>query len=862
MFRGSLLLWVHGAMQCRELKDGLTRLPIAPVLGELEAALGRHRNAVVVAPPGAGKTTAVPLTLVRAPWMSGRRMLLLAPRRLAARAAASRMASLLGEEVGETVGYRIRMESRVGPRTRIEVMTEGVLTRMLQSDPGLGDVGAVIFDEFHERSLDADLGLALCREVQGALNDSLRILVMSATLDPAPVAALLGGAPLIQCEGRSFPVETRYVDCPPSRPVERAVADTLLRSAAAREGNILAFLPGAPEIRRVARMLAAGGLGRDWDVSPLYGNLTRALQDRAIGPPSEGRSKIVLASAIAETSLTIEQIRVVVDSGLQRVPRFDPRTGMTRLVTLPVSQASADQRRGRGGRLGPGICYRLWGENGHAALAVRNRPEILETDLAGLALELALWGASPAELDWLDPPPAAAFEQGRALLTDLGAVDVHGKITPHGRSMAELPLHPRLAHMVLSASQESMGSAACEVAALLSERDPLHFDGGVRDSDLRLRMEVLNGFKTRAPISIPGCSVDHDAVRRILRAAALLQRRAGLGPRRDPHPDVGRILAWAYPDRIACRRPEGGGRYLMANGRGAVFDRPDPLSSEGWLVIPELDGERREARIFMAAPCDREHLMSQFRGRVRWQEEVGWDEQRKAVAAVRRLTLGALCLRTEPLADPDPRALSVAMVSGIRRSGIAALPWTRSSRTLQARAMLLRRLGAGGEEWPDLSDHGLASDLDGWLAPWLDAITSLKALARLDLQAALRGRLSRHQQQLLERLAPTHILVPSGGRRPIDYSAERPVLAVRLQEMFGAAETPVIAEGRLPLQLHLLSPAGRPVQVTQDLSGFWKNGYPAVRKELKGRYPKHSWPDDPLSARPTSRARPRQGEVE
>jgi ATP-dependent helicase HrpB len=842
--------------------DIIGRLPVATALEELEAALDRRRNVVMVAPPGAGKTTAVPLALLHAPWLCGKRMLLLAPRRLAARAAACRMAALLHEPVGETVGYRIRMESRVGPRTRIEVITEGVLTRMLQSDPGLTGVGIVIFDEFHERSLDADLGLALCREVQGVLNESLRLLVMSATLDPAPVTTLLDNAPLIHCEGRAFPVETRYVPFPQSKPMERAVTEILLRSTAAEEGNILAFLPGAPEIRRVARLLAAAGLDNRWDVAPLYGNLTRVQQDGAIGPPPAGRSKIVLASAIAETSLTIEQIRVVVDSGFQRAPRFDPRTGMTRLVTLPVSQASADQRRGRAGRLGPGICYRLWSETAHAGLSAHNRPEILDTDLTGLALELALWGAvSPDDLGWMDPPPAATFEQARALLIDLEAMDDSGKITAHGRSMAELPLHPRLAHMVLAARQESTGSSACEVAAILSERDPLHFTGGMRDADLRLRMDVLNGFKAHTPITIPSCSVDYDAVRQILKVAALLQQRMGFKALQDSPPDVGRLLAWAYPDRIACRRPESVGRFLMTNGRTAFFDPPDPLSTHDFLVIPELDGERCDARIFMAAAYDRATLMDQFSRQVKWQEAVAWDDQRQAVTAVRRLTLGPLCLRSEPLAAPDPRSLTAAMLTGIRRNGFGVLPWTRTLRTWQARVMLLRKLAAGGEDWPDLSDAALIADLEPWLGPWLEGIASIKALVRLDLQAALRGRLSRRQQQLLEKWAPTHIVVPSGSRRPIDYSGETPVLSVRLQEMFGAVDTPAIADGRLPLQLHLLSPAGRPAQITQDLAGFWSNSYPSVKKELKGRYPKHHWPDDPLSARPTNRTKPRQARV-
>ena len=845
-------------MQNDRLADTIGRLPVAEAFERLKTALDAHGAAVLAAPPGAGKTTAVPLVLLGAEWLSGKRMLLLAPRRVAARAAADRMAGLLGEPVGETVGYRIRMESRVGPRTRIEVITEGVLTRMLQSDPALTDVGLVIFDEFHERSLDADLGLALCREVRGVFNENLRLLVMSATLDPEPVAALLDRAPLIRCEGRAFPVETRYLPPSGAKPVERAVSDAVLNSAARDEGSILAFLPGAPEIRRTARLLAAAALPDQWEVVPLYGSLDRKRQQAAISAPPAGRWKIVLATAIAETSLTIEQIRVVVDGGLQRAPRFDPRSGMTRLVTLPVSRASADQRRGRAGRMGPGICYRLWSESIHGTLPAHNRPEILDTDLAGLALELAQWGASPDRLGWLDPPPAAAFEQARSLLSGLGALDESGRITSHGREMAELPVHPRLAHMLLRARREGMGRTACEVSALLSERDPLLFAGPVRDSDLRLRLDMLYSFRAHARLDIPHGSADSASLRAILKAAAVLQRRLKLEDAPDAHPDAGRLLAWAYPDRIAMRRPDRIGRYLMTSGRGAYFDPPEPLGVHDFLVIAELDGDRRDARIFMAAGYDLHTLMAQFGDRVRWEERVSWDDRRQAVAAVRRLTLDALILRSEPLAAADPRAVSAAMLEGIRRSGIGVLPWSPGLRSWQARVELLRRVAAGGTDWPDVSDRALDAALETWLAPCLQGITSIKGLDRLDLSEALHSRLTWRQRQLLDQLAPTHLVVPSGSRRPIDYLADPPVLAVRLQEMFGALETPAIADGRIPLQLHLLSPAGRPAQITRDLAGFWRNSYPAVKKELKGRYPKHYWPDDPLAAEPTDRAKPRR----
>ncbi len=849
-----------GTMDNNALRENIDRLPVAAVLEEIGTALDRQRNAVLVAPPGAGKTTAVPLALLQAGWLSGKRMLLLAPRRLAARAAAYRMAALLAEPVGQTVGYRIRLDSRVGPGTRIEVVTEGVLTRMLQADPSLPGVGLVIFDEFHERSLEADLGLALCREVQGVFNETLRLLVMSATLDPSPVADLLGHAPLIRCEGRTFPVETRYVPPLPSKPIERAVADILLRSAAAGEGNILAFLPGAPEIRRVARLLMDAGLPDRWDVAPLFGNLTRVQQDAAIAPAPPGRHKIVLATAIAETSLTIEQIRVVVDCGLQRAPRFDPRAAMTRLVTLPVSRASADQRRGRAGRLGPGICYRLWSEARHVTLAAHNRPEILDTDLAGLVLELAQWGVpDPDALAWLNPPPTAAFEQANALMRDLGALNERNNITEHGRRMADLPLHPRLSHMILAAMREGMAAAACDVAAILGERDPLHFTGRRRDGDLHLRMEALEAFRARKPFAVADGAVDTAALRRILKGSAVLRRRLALTPDRETRADAGRLLAWAYPDRIACRRPDNAGRYIMTNGRGAFFDPPEPLTANDFLVIAELDGERRDARIFMAAAYDRETLMDQFSHRMDWQEQVVWNDRSGSVEALRRLTLGALTVRSETLARPEPQALTAAMIEGIARRGLDVLPWTRLLRTWQARVLMLRRVGAAGQDWPDVTDDALVAGMETWLGPYLEGMTRLKDLARLDLQSALRNRLTWRQQQLLDELAPTHWVVPSGSRLPIDYSTEAPVLAVRLQEMFGATQTPAIVGGRVPLLLHLLSPAGRPAQVTRDLAGFWQNSYPAVKKELKGRYPKHFWPDDPLSARPTARAKPRKG---
>jgi len=846
-------------MQRPHFSEIIDQLPVASVFGQLQDLLARHLSVVLVAPPGAGKTTAVPLVLLDQPWMSGKRILMLAPRRLAARSAAHRLATLIGEKVGQTTGYRVRLESRVGPQTRIEVITEGILTRMLQHDPSLDGVGLVIFDEFHERNLDADLGLALCRDVQGVLNENLRLLVMSATLDPAPVADLLGGAPLVECKGRMFPVATHYVEVSASCPAQRAVADAVLHSVANQEGSLLAFLPGAPEIRRTAKILEAANLPDLWILAPLYGTLPRNRQDTALARPPKGRYKIVLATAIAETSLTIDGIRVVIDAGLQRSPRFDPVSGMSQLVTRPVSRASADQRRGRAGRLGPGICYRLWSEAVHRTLPAHKRPEILDADLSGLALELAGWGVdNPAALGWLAPPPTPAFAQARQLLTELDALDSQGKITRHGRRMATLPLHPRTAHMVLTAQQKGMGALACDIAALMGERDPLHFVSHQRDADLRLRLEALAAYRAKQPFTHADTQVDHNALRTLQIIAKQLQHRLGIrsaSPSPAKRSNAGLVLAWAYPDRIAQKRPGSQARYLLTNGRGAFFGSPEPLSTSPYLVTAHLDGQRREARIFMAAAIDRHELMDQFSDRIRWQETIAWDSKRQAVTAIRRQRLGALTLDTEPLPDPDPQTVLTAFIAGIRKDGIMILPWRRSLRTWQARVRLLARMDAPGGPWPDVSDRMLTETLEKWLAPFVYGSSRLSDLSPRNFAFALNSLLDRGQQQALENQAPTHITVPSGSRLPIDYSAPVPVLAVRIQEMFGASTTPTIAGGRLPLMLHLLSPAGRPAQITQDLGSFWENSYPEVKKELKGRYPKHVWPDDPMHAAPTNRTK-------
>ena len=833
-------------------------LPVATIIDELRNALTDNACAVLQAPPGAGKTTCIPLALLAETWLGNRKIMMLAPRRLAARAAAMRMADLLDEKVGRTVGYRVRMDSCVSAATRIEVVTEGVLTRMLQSDPSLEGTGLVIFDEFHERSLDADLGLALCRDMQGVLNRNLRLLVMSATIDAGPVAAMLGDAALVTCSGRVYPVETRYVGLHTPKFSLDAICDTVLSAVRTEPGSILVFLPGAPEIRKVARRVEGFRLGPEWTVMPLFGNLTHRAQNLAIAPSPDGRRKIVLATPIAETSLTIEGIRVVVDSGLQRVPRFDVRSGLTRLVTVPVSQASADQRRGRAGRTAAGVCLRLWSEKLHHSLPAAHRPEILEADLAGLVLELAIWGVDdPSRLNWLDPPPRASFDSARDLLQSLGALDDSGRISDHGRKIALMPLHPRLAHMVVAAHHIRQASVACDIAALLSERDVVRFEPGRQDVDLRIRFDLVQAARRNQRLRYAGATVDQSALQRVIRVADHLRRRLGCKVTEGDFVSLGRFLAWAYPDRIARRRKGVRGKYLLTNGRGAYLDPAAVLAAEEFLIAAELDGERREARIYRAAAYSMDTLMLQFALQVKRVEAVEWDTGRQAVAARCDWKLGALTLRSELLAAPDPQLTLEALLTGIRKQGLQCLPWTRALRHWQERVCFLRHLSAGGLDWPDVSSTGLEASLSRWLAPYLTAMARLSDLARVDLRSALFNLLPYQQHRQIDELAPTHLTVPSGSRIPIDYSGDVPVLAVRLQEMFGLGQTPRVAGGRQPLLIHLLSPAGRPVQITQDLAGFWQIGYPEVKKELKGRYSKHYWPDNPLEARATARVRPK-----
>lgn len=831
-------------------------LPVDTLLPSLMTILATRRAVVLEAPPGSGKTTRVPLALLgllpalpgAAPdWLREQRVLMLEPRRLAARTAARFMAAQLGEAVGERVGYRTRLDTRVGAATRLEVVTEGILARLLREDPSLTGYGAVIFDEFHERSLQADLGLALVRECQAVLRDDLRLVVMSATLDPGPLSRLLDDAPALACDGRLHPVAVRY-RASGRLPLLDHLRSEILQLLREESGSLLVFLPGEGEIRRLAERLQAS-VPVEVDLCPLFGQLTSEQQDQAIAPAAPGRRKVVLATSIAETSLTIEGIRVVVDAGLMRTPCFDPGSGMTRLVTQRVSRANAEQRRGRAGRLGPGLCVRLWSEEEQQRLQAFATPEILEADLADLVLELAAWGTrDPAGMAWLDRPPAPAWAQARAGLERLGALSGEGGITPHGRALLKLGLTPRLAHLVLCGREAGLGRLAAELAALLAERDLLGVAAG---ADLRSRLAVLRGERAAGDI-------DRGRLRLVRDSARRLQHEV-TGD--DSPADIGRLLARAWPEAVACRRPGREARYLLASGRGALLSPDDPLAGEPWLVVAATDGQAREARIFLAAPLDGADVEARFADRIRHEDTLSWDAGCGAVTARRRRLLGAIVLDEQPLRRPAGDALMTAFIAGVQATGSDALPWTPALRQWQARVGLLQRLDPTG--WPDVSDGALLERFADWATPWLEGMASLSDLASLPLSDALASLLDWPRQQALERLLPRTIAVPSGSEIEIDYTPEHgPVLAVKLQEMFGLEATPRLAEGRVPLTLHLLSPARRPVAITADLASFWRHAYGDVRKDLRGRYPKHPWPEDPLGApaqRGVKHPRPRHG---
>ncbi|MGX5218081.1 ATP-dependent helicase HrpB [Pseudomonas segetis] len=840
----------------------MNSLPIDHLLPALCDALGARDEAVLEAPPGAGKTTRVPLALLDQPWLAGQQIIMLEPRRLAARAAAERLASELGEKVGQTVGYRIRLDSKVGPETRIEVVTEGILVRRLQEDPALEGVGLVIFDEFHERSLDADLALALTLNGRAMFRaaDSgeppLKVLLMSATLEGPRLAQLLDDAPVLTSEGRMFPVDILWSKPQPSgQYIEPRVIAACLEALDEQQGSILVFLPGQAEIRRVHQGLHES-LGDRQDVllCPLHGELDLNAQRAAINPAPTGKRKIVLATNIAETSITIDGVRVVIDAGLERVPRFDPRSGMTRLDTQRISKASATQRSGRAGRLEPGVCYRLWSQAQHEQLANFSAPEMLQADLAGLALQLARWGVELDELAWLDLPPAAAYAQARDLLRRLSALDERGVLSAHGQAMAELPTHPRIAHLLLRGQALGLGNLACDIAALLGEKDILRGAG----ADLHDRIVAMTGNPaSRGPVQ---------RARQLARQFRSYLRGPVLSPVADPdHPRwLAALLAFAYPDRVARQRREGSAEYRLANGRAAQFSEPDGLMKQPWLVIADLGSRQgqREERIYLAAALDPSLFDTVLAEQVVQRDELEWDERESVLKAERQRRLGELVLSRDALPGLNEDARIKALAGLVRRKGLELLPWRPELRQWQARIAFLRRLDiaqSGASQWPDLTDAALLDSLELWLAPYLGKVNRLSHFANLDLSNILLAQLPWPLPQQLDELAPKTLQVPSGSRIAIDYSEYPPVLAVRLQELFGLAQTPRIAGGRQGLLLHLLSPARRPVQVTQDLASFWANTYIDVKKDLKGRYPKHWWPDDPMEAEPTARAKPRKG---
>lgn len=838
-------------------------LPIDAVVPDLRQALATRHEAVLEAPPGAGKTTRVPLALLDEPWLAGQSILMLEPRRLAARAAAERLASELGEKVGETVGYRIRLESRVGPKTRIEVVTEGILTRRLQEDPALEGVGLLIFDEFHERSLDADLALALTLNGRELFRDEqpLKVLLMSATLEGEKLSTLLDDAPVVSSEGRMYPVTQRW-----GRPfqvgeyIEPRVVDSVLQALDDEPGSLLVFLPGQAEIRRVHQQLLEALAGRPGILlCPLHGELDLSAQRAAIEPAPPGMRKVVLATNIAETSLTIDGVRVVIDAGLARVPRFDPGSGMTRLDTQRISRASATQRAGRAGRLEPGVCYRLWSEAQHEQLAAYGSAEILQADLAGLALQLARWGVTPNQLRWLDIPPAAAYAQALDLLTRLGALapGAQGTLTAHGQAMAELPAHPRIAHLLLRGQDLGLANMACDVAALLGERDILRGGG----ADLHSRLALLSGESRAAKGGQGGVQRARQLARQY---RGYLRGKATAAVADPDHPRwLGALLALAYPDRVAQQRGAGGAQYRLANGRAAQFGEVDALMKEPWLVVADLGSRQgqREERIYLAAEFDPALFDGVLAEQVSCVDLLDWDEREGVLRAERQRKVGELVLSSEPLTGLDESARGRALLNLVRRKGLELLPWTPELRQWQARVSLLRQLDLSAQsqsEWPDVSDAALLASLEDWLLPYLGKVTRLSHFAQLDLSSILRNHLPWPLPQRLDEWAPSHLLVPSGSSIRLDYSEQPPILAVRLQELFGLAQTPRIAAGRQEVKLHLLSPARRPVQVTQDLANFWRTTYAEVKKDLKGRYPKHYWPDDPLVAEATARAKPRK----
>ncbi len=811
--------------------------------GELAHTLGGNNAAVLVAPPGAGKTTRVPLALLDEPWARAKKIIVLEPRRIAARASAERMAKTLGERAGETVGYRVRFGSKVSRATRIEVVTEGIFSRQILDDPELRGVAAVLFDEFHERSLDADMGLALARDAQTGLREDLRLLVMSATLDGARVARLLGDAPVVESEGRAFPVETRYLGRKPDMPLERQMADAIATALRADPGSVLAFLPGAAEIRRTQNFLEERVKDASTEIVPLFGALDAAVQDRAIAPAPKGCRKVVLATSIAETSLTIEGVRIVVDSGLARVPRYEPDIALTRLETVRASRAAVDQRRGRAGRTEPGICYRLWDEPQTASLAAFTQPEILSADLSSLVLDLAQWGVTdPATLSFLDPPPPPALKEAKSLLRELNALDADGRITAEGRRLRALALPPRLARMIVDSDRLGAGEAAAEIAAILTERGL-----GGDSVDLDHRLDQFRRDRSQRATSA------RDLARRWASQVA-----SSSSPAKNADLSTGIMLAFAFPDRVARNR--GNGSFVLANGRGAAVEQTSALARAPYVAVGELTGTAAAGRILLAARISQEEIESQFADHIESTDDITFDRGAMALRARRRKTLHAITLSEAPLALSPSAETARIFAEGLIAAGLDKLPWSKSAKQWRDRVMFLRKAQGEvqGESWPDLSDDGLIASAADWLVPALYNKASLKDFSAGDLSEALLTLLPWELRARLEREAPTHFEAPTGTMLAIDYEAEQgPTIAVRLQELFGLNTHPSIAKGKIPLVLELLSPAQRPVQVTRDLPGFWRGSYAAVRSDLRGRYPRHPWPEDPATALPTRRVKPR-----
>lgn len=847
-------------MTWRSMKQSL---PIDEILPELLDTIHRNPSCVLHAPPGAGKTTRVPLALLDIIPSEAGRIVMLEPRRLAAVSAARWMARTMGDEPGQTVGYTIRFDSRLSPGTRVEVVTEGILTRRIQHDPLLEGVAMVIFDEFHERSIQADLGLALCLDVQRQVRPDLKILVMSATMECGAISSLLGDVPVVSSAGRSFAVDEIYLEGHSRESLPARVSAAVRQALAETAGDLLVFLPGAGEIRGCASRLEQAGLSeRGIEVHPLYGDLPFERQQAAIQPGPQ--RKVVLATSIAETSLTIERVRTVIDSGLSRRLKFDPASGMNRLITVRESRASAEQRKGRAGRVGPGVCYRLFSRHNFSAMTPFTTPEILDTDLSPLLLELAAWGVSdPALLSWLDPPPEASLAAARQLLVELAALDRCGRITPLGSAMAGLPLHPRLGRLLLRSVEIGCPGLGCDLAALLAERDiirrgVLGDHGREYAFDLVERWEFLREWRTSGRTA---GTVDSSALASVERVSRQLQRVVGdkgnSGSNAGDSNHICRLLLTAYPDRVARQRGSDGQRYLLANGRGARLARQGTVSNGQLLVAVSVDGgDQCEGAIHLAQPVTEELLRSELGQRIELGDVLLWDEREGRVNANREESLGAIRLSTKPFA-PKPEELLPVVLEAVRTSGLALLSLDETFRQIQARVLLLHQTFPE-DNWPDLSDQALLISLEEWLGLAVAGLRNAQQLAAVNCGQALLGLLDYRRQHALNELAPTHLAVPSGSRIRLDYCAgELPVLAVKLQEMFGLADTPTVAGGRVALLLHLLSPAGRPLQVTRDLKGFWDGSYHQVKKEMKGRYPKHPWPDAPWSALPTKRAKPR-----